>query len=155
LANGSVMGQSWTLTGTAVDPPPISYDWDLDILIPPLNPRKVIASVEFNISGNTLLSFGVTQVRDVITDAVISMSVYADARVLDGPNKGNWNWSTSSLATPNGNMAVASSGFSPDEGGVGNFNVSVVPEPASIGLLAMGVVALVGIHVRQRRKRGC
>jgi hypothetical protein len=148
---GNVMGESWTLSGTAVDPP-ATYDLNMDMLL--LNPVKVIASVEFNVSGNLILSAGVTEVRNLITDALISRSIYADSRVLDGPNKGNWHWSTNIFSSPRGNLSISSNGFSPDEGGEGSFSVAVVPEPATWVLLALGVVAMVcGAAPRNARSR--
>lgn len=139
IASGTVGGESWSSTGTAVDPPAI-YDFDLD-LFGPLGPQEVISTASFTIEGDVLFSQGTTVVKNAITGQIISASAFADAMKLEIPNKGKWNWKTGQVPTPNGAVRVSSAGFSPDVGGAGQFTTSItaVPEPASFALLATAV----------------
>jgi hypothetical protein len=143
LASGSVGIDSWSATGTAVDPPQHWFP-EIDISRPLGPPTKVESSVSITVTENAVFSQGTSVVRNATTNAIISQSAYSDAWQLKGTKKDEWKWKTGQVSTSTGPMRVVSEGSSPVEGGVGQFTtrITAVPEPSMPALIIMATIAI-------------
>jgi hypothetical protein len=69
------------------------------------------------------------------------------------PTVASWRWDLPGVTVDNHTFAVAATGFSPKDGGVGSFTTRVLstPEPASLLPFTCGILSLAGLAWMRRR----
>jgi hypothetical protein len=152
----SLGAQAWMTTGSGqfIDPPHFESFFDL---FPPEPTLDQHSHVTYDQTASRTVSIETTTftMHDPFTgmDTVYQTSERFDTHVLQGPDAGKWVWSDDTNKKVDGHtLKIDSDGFSPLNGGAGNFNVTFAPEPSSF-LLGTSGLALFCFAMRRSSRR--
>jgi hypothetical protein len=138
--------QSYMTTGSGqyIDPP--NTEALFDLILPDLDKdqhsdvtydQTAARTVSVETTSFTMFDFGSGK------DIVYQTTQRFDTYVLQGPDAGKWVWSDNTNNQVDGHaLKMDSSGFSPLDGGAGSFTATFAPEPSTVVLFAVGLLAI-------------
>jgi len=146
----------WTGSGFIDPDPSIDYTWT--VRDPLLN--TIIATINLKATGDFTVKIVDGETKSVTSkwdytftlDPAIGPKQVVSGKGTDKYDGKKWSFTTAML-NPDNNatmFATSSNGESELGGGVGSFNVSIVPEPATISLFFLGILCLTGVSRRKR-----
>ena len=148
-STGSIGALDLTGHGTAgpLAPDPPAFDhldlFDLNL------PLTVISDVTYTQTAIRTVSEGTITVSDGHGN-VVSSGRHTDSLIIQGPNKGKWEWDTGAISGAFGAFRVEAGGAVPFPlGGEGAFAVQIEPVPEP-GTLVLSVIGLGAVAARRR-----
>jgi hypothetical protein len=149
-SDGTFGATSWSTTGTAstsTDPSGVTTDhhtYDL-------KDKNGNLTGDFTLDDRTITGKTSTD-SGFRTDTSRKPVPNSDFTSTDSLSDGKWTFNLVPLKTSNMIFPVIGTGFSPPAGGVGTFTTTIIPEPASLILLTLGVSAVFGcLRIRAGR----
>jgi len=153
----SVLGsQTWTITATGQFVDPHSF-FDVFVDIDPFKDQHSYVTYEQTASRTVSVETTTFTMHDIFTnvDTVYKTTQRFDTHVLQGPDAGKWVWGDVTADQVDGHtLNIHSDGFSPLDGGAGNFSVTFAPEPSTFLLSAASLALLVSLGFARSRSAG-
>jgi len=149
--------QTWTITATGqfVDPPSF---FDVFVDIDPFKDQHSYVTFDQTASRTVSVETTTFTMHDIITnvDTVYKTTQRFDTHVLQGPDAGKWVWGDVTTDQIDGHtLHIQSNGFSPRDGGAGDFTATFVPEPSTFLLSVSSLVLLVSRGFARSRMPHC
>jgi len=141
-SSGTLGSKSWTTSGSGVVTSTVtgfSFNYDIDLFDPPEKKGDVHGEVDRD------LDTGKSTSKGWLTDKDKKKVPGSDTADTDTYNKITGEWEIDQKpAGGGGKYKIHSTGFSPVNGGAGNFTttISAVPEPYTFSVVGLGVLGL-------------